>query len=196
MTRASLRLHAGWLAGAAFALAVAAAEFVARGQGTPVHLLGPGMAGLAPWFGAVGFVLPGALLLVFALGVRGALPAERAAGVFVSLSMIAAIAFALIGLLPFEPQDAEGARSRLHFAAVVVALLAMLASLPLAAFAVRRNPGGRAIGLFLAAIAVALVSLLVWPLQPPTLAQRVLLGLFFAGPALLSLWTLRRQPPL
>jgi hypothetical protein len=196
MTRASLRLHAGWLAGAAFALAVVAAEFVARGQGAPVHLLGPGMAGLAPWFDAVGFVLPGALLLVFALGVRSALPAGRAAGVFVSLTTIAAIAFALIGLLPFEPHDAEGARSRLHSTAVVVALLAMFASLPLAAFAMRRNPGGRAIGLLLIAIAVALASLLVWPLQPPTLAQRFLLGLFFAGPAVLSFWTLRRQRPL
>src|SRR5688572_2265079 len=127
MTRASLTLHAGWLAGAVFALAVLTTGFVAGGQDAPLHLLGPGMARLAPWFDWVGFVLPGALLLTFALGIRGALPARRAAGVSASLLLIAAIAFAAIGLLPFDPDEAEGARSRLHSAAVAVAILAMLA---------------------------------------------------------------------
>lgn len=184
------------MAGAAFVFAVVAAEFTARGQATPLHLLGPGMAGLAPWFDGVSFVLPGALLLSFALAVRVALPTGWSAGVYASLLMIAAIAFALIGLLPFEPEDAEGARSRLHSAVVMVAILAMLASLPLAAFAVGRRTGGAWSPLLSIAIALALAASIALPIHPPTLAQRFLLGLFFAGPASLSIWALRRQPPL
>lgn len=143
----------------------------------PVAL--PGAAGLpgAPLFDAMVFVLPGASILLVAWWLRSTVAAAgwwpRIGAALLSLS---ALAFVAQGLLPLDPDDLDGAGSRLHASAWTAWLIAFAVGAPLFSRAMR---GVRTAALALACL-VPLPALFGAAVMPEGVAQRLAFAAWFA----------------
>ena len=140
----------------------------------PLALLGAGGVPGALAFNIAGFIVPGALAAVVALGLYRALPA--AAGwlprIGARMLLVSALAFAAQGLFPLDPQDMDGQASGLHAAAWMIWWIAFVAGAPLLASVVPRIRMAT-----LAAAGALLVSMFVPPsLLDPPYAQRIALA--------------------
>ena len=209
MTRlGSAGLHAGWLAGLVFALALAWAGSEAAGYDharNSVGLLGSRGASGAATFNVLGYVMPGLLLawfaLAFALRLRdegSTLPARLG----VHLALISAIAFAAQGFLPLDPQRApDGEAAQRHVFALTIALLAAVPSMLLLATGLRGRAAWRPLPLLAVACALLLLAAIVFPPHQwlpgwagrSGLSQRLAFLVYFAWPALAGLLASRRQ---
>lgn len=144
----------------------------------PLALLGAGGVPGALAFNVAGFIVPGLLAAVVALGLYRALP--PAAGwlprIGARMLLLSALAFAAQGLFPLGLDDLDGPGSGLHASAWLAWWVAFAAGAPLLAMGLRR---ARAVAL--AAALVLLAMMLVPPslLQQP-LAQRVALAAWLA----------------
>jgi hypothetical membrane protein len=206
-TRGRYALHAGWLAGLAFALALLIAASVAPDYLHARHavaMLGAKGAAHALAFNAFGYALPGLSLAVFAIALDRPL-ARLAAGFSArigwNLLLISGLAFAAQGLLPFDPLDVDGAASKRHVLALTIALLSWLPATALLAASLRRDPRTRAltqIGLASGAAMLAMLALPIGEWMPalrdaPGHAQRLILFVYFAWPAAVALVALHAK---
>ena len=185
-------LHAGWIAPLWFAVAVWLAG-LREGYAPALHSVGDLGAVDAPHallFNLAGFIVPGLLLLVFALALERAMGrdgAGRGGRLGTGLLMISALAFAAQGLFAFDPNELDGADSQRHASALAFALLGLMAGAMFVAASVRRLPGWRVVATFGPALAAVLLAFLVQPPQAwlPMLegrvghAQRLVLGVYF-----------------
>lgn len=198
-------LHAGWIAGALFAvalLAIAAATPGYEHAYQPVSFLGMRGAPLAAWWNMLGFGLPGALMAWFALALQRPLQAAGTgslARIGTWLLLVSGLAFAGNGLFPFDPREPDGLSTKLHVTMLTVALLGFLPATAVLAAALRRVPGWRLLSTAGLLLGVAtLLSVLqrmadaVPGLQDhPGYAQRVTLALYFLWLALAARIALR-----
>jgi hypothetical protein len=199
-----LALHAGWLAGVVFAVALvgfgaALADYAQASQ--PVDLLGArGVAHAAGW-DALGYALPGLLVAAFAIALQRPLAAAGvgAAGRIGSwLLMFSGLAFAAQALAPLDLRLLDGADTKAHVAAGMLSLVAWLPSALLLPLALRRRAGWRiavVAGPLLAAVAIACLALppQAWEAvgAGPGVAQRLGISAQFAWPALAAFCALR-----
>ena len=199
-----LALHAGWVAGAVFFLALAGfgAALAGGSQASlPVDLLGAGGVPNAPGWNVLGYALPGLLVAAFAIALQRPL---ATAGVGVAgriggwLLMLSGLAFAAQAFLPLDLRLLDGAASKAHVASAVLSLVARLPSALLLPLALRgRAPWRAAVvaGPLLAAVGIACLALPphAWEAAGagPGIAQRLGLGAQFAWPALAAFCALR-----
>lgn len=198
-------LHLGWLAGLLAGTALLYAAYATPGYSHarhPVGLLGSAPLPVAGLYNLAGLVAPGVLLAGFALAAERRLVAlghGRLLRVATGLLLIAGLAFAAQGLLPFDARDLDGPDSRRHAVAHALALLAWLASTALLVPALRRPPAPAWASGAAALSALALGVLLAWPptawlpgwATAPGYSQRSVIALFFLWPALLAVGLLR-----
>ncbi len=198
-------LHAGWIAPLWFALAAWLAG-LREGYAPAWRSVGDLGALDAPHavaFNLAGFIVPGLLLLVFALALERAMGrdgAGRGGRLGTGLLMVSALAFAAQGVFAFDPVEPDGASSQRHASALAFALLGLMAGAMFVAASVRRLPGWRALAMFGPALAAVLLMFLVQPPQAwfPMLegrvghAQRLVLGVYFLWFALASAVALAR----
>jgi hypothetical protein len=207
----SVALHAGWLAGLVFALALAWAGAQVAGYDPArqsIGLLGARGSTVAAGFNVAGYLVPGLLLTVFAVAFGrqerrdGSTLAARLGG---HLALISALAFAAQGLLPLDPaSSADGAAAQRHVFALTIAMIAAVPSTILLAAGLRRRAGWAPLPQLGAAFAALLLLALAWPAHEwlpgwagrSGFSQRLAFLVYFAWPALASLVALRRQPPL
>lgn len=203
-----LFLHAGWLAGAGFALALLSLGGLPL-EGVPGRApLGfpgaDGVAGAARWNLAV-FILPGLLLFLFAFGLEQVLQQKtrsRGLRIATGLLMISALAFAAQGLLPLDLNDLDGGDSQKHVASLALALLGWLAGASALSAALVRIPGWSLLVRLGGVLMLLGMGALIWPPETwmpllknrPGDAQRGLLAVYFAWFLLASLQSLRRRP--
>src|SRR5690554_5658698 len=157
----------------------------------PLALLGAGGVPGALAFNIAGFIVPGALAAVVALGLYRALPA--AAGwlprIGARMLLLSALAFAAQGLFPLDLQDLDGPGSGPHASAWLAWWIAFAAGAPLLAIGLRRVRAAT-----IAAACVLLAMMLVPPtLLDPPLAQRIALAAWLAWLALAP-WQASRTP--
>lgn len=165
----------------------------------PVALLGASGIARALAFNVLAFVLPGLLLAVVAWRWRTAM-ADNAAWfsrIGLRLALLSALAFALQGLLPLDPQDLEADASRLHAAAWMLWWLAGVAAMVFCAAGAWRDSSNRAwtiLSLLAAALLaclplLAMSTLVDWP---PPVAERCAFAVWFAWLLWLSRHEMRR----
>ena len=204
--RVRLGLHAGWVAGACFAVALAVLGGDHPGYLAAQHPLGD--LGAVQARGALlwnlcGFMLPGLLLFAFALALEAVMQrdgAGRGGRIGTGLLMLSALAFAAQGLLPFDLDDPDALASQRHVSALVLALLGLMAGAVLIAASLKSRRGWRAVVLVGASLAIVLLLFLVWPPQEilpllhgrPGYAQRLILAIYFTWFALAAWAALRR----
>jgi hypothetical membrane protein len=208
MTGMDLRragLHAGWIAGALFALsllAVAAATPGYEHAHQPVSFLGMRGAQWAGWWNVLGFGLPGLLVAWFALALQ---PPLRMAGtgsvarIGTWLLLVSGLAFAGNGLFPFDPREPDGLSTKLHVTMLTLALLGFLPATAVLAAALRRIAGWRVLssaGLLLGVATLLSVLQRITDVVPglqdnPGYAQRLTLALYFLWLALAARVALR-----
>lgn len=197
-------LHAGWFAGVVFVLALAAFGAALAGYSHPLHpvdLLGARGIPRATGWNAVGYALPGLLVLVFAVALQRPL---AAAGVGAAgriggwLLMLSGLAFAAQAIAPLDPRVLDGAASKAHVAAAMLSLVAWLPSAVLLPLALRGRAAWRAAVFAGPVLAVVGIACLGLPPQAwedmgagPGLAQRLGLCAQFAWPALAAFCALR-----
>lgn len=199
-------LHAGWLAGVCFALALWILGRMQPGHVAARHAVADLGALDMPhaWaWNLAGFIMPGLMLLLFAFALEAAMQREQASRIGrigTGLLMIAALAFAAQGVLPLDLHDLDGAVSRRHVTALVVALLAQMAAAGLISLALLYRPGWRLLSLGGAVLAALLLLVLLFPpQQQPWLqgqagyAQRLVFGIYFGWFALAAFNALRRN---
>jgi hypothetical membrane protein len=198
-------LHGGWLSAIAFALAVAVCGALTPAYEPARHaigLLGSAAAAYPAAFNVTAFVLPGMLLAGLALALETPLRTAgvgRGGRIATYLMLISALAFTAQGGFPFVPRDSDGVGSRRHVVAYSIAMLAWLPSTALYAFALRARGGWAALSPLATVLAASFALLLAFPADTwiagvggkSGYAQRILLSLYFAWPALLALGTLR-----
>ena len=168
---------AGWAGALACVVAVIAGGMRLDGYSHALHplaLLGADGVPNALVFNLVGFIVPGLLATVVALGLYRALPA--AAGwlprIGARMLLVSALAFAAQGLFPLDPQDMDGQASGLHAAAWMIWWIAFVAGAPLLASVVPRIRMAT-----LAAAGALLATMFVPPsLLDPPYAQRIALA--------------------
>lgn len=197
-------LHAGWLAGAVFMLALAGFGMALAGYSQaslPVDLLAArGVPHAAGW-NALGYAFPGALVAVFAVALQQPLAATgvgATARIGGWLLMFSGLAFAAQALVPLDLRQLDGADSKAHVAAAMLSLVAWLPSAVLLPLALRGRAGWRpavVAGPWLAVLAICCLAL------PPEawhavgmgagVAQRLGLAAQFAWPALAAFCALR-----
>lgn len=172
-----LQSACGWAAAASCTAAVVLGGARLDGFSHAVHppaLLGASGVPGALAFNIAGFIIPGLLAALVALGLYRALPA--AAGwlprVGARTLLISALAFAAQGLLPLDPADMDGHASGLHAAAWMAWWIAFVAGAPLFAAGFPRIRIAS-----LATASVLLVTMFIPPslLEPPC-AQRIALA--------------------
>lgn len=185
-------LHAGWVAPLWFVL-VTWLDGLRTGYVPALRAVGDLGAQDAPgaWlFNLAGFIVPGLLLLLFAMALERAMTrdgAGRGGRLGTGLLMISALAFAAQGLFAFDPMEPDSPASQRHASALAFALLGLMAGALFVSASVRRMPGWRALAAFGPALAALLLMFLVQPPQAwlPMLegrvghAQRLVLGVYF-----------------
>lgn len=143
----------------------------------PVALLGAHGVPHAWGFNMLGWIIPGALAAVAALGLRRRLPgtAGWSARVGVQMLLLAGLAFAGMGVLPLQPDDLDGAASQLHASMWMVWVLAFIAGTLMVGAGVRRLPGaGPAMALaWGCGVIAALSGFALDGVVPQPLAQRL-----------------------
>lgn len=184
--------HAAVLA--ALLAAASAIAFGAQVEGYahaqhPLALLGAAPLPHALAFNLLAFVLPGLLVASIALRLRMSLAETGAphalrwyARIGAQLLLIAALAFAMQGLLPLEADDLEGVRSSRHAAAWMVWMIAFVAGGLLFGIGVRAAPPWRAVATMTlgASLALPVLALVLPGLLPAGIAQRLAMALWFA----------------
>ncbi len=147
----------------------------------PAALLGARGFPHAGAFNLLAFVLPGLLMAAVALRLRARLPATtgwsgRIGG---QLVLLAALGFALQGLLPLDPDDLDNAASGLH---AVAWMLWWVAFVPgaLALASAWKRAGARGLARFTTVLALLLLALVLVGVEllPPGAAQRLASGLW------------------
>lgn len=160
----------------------------------PVALLGAGGVPHALAFNVLGFMVPGVLAMLGALGVLRGLPAGSgwAARIGGQLLLLAGLAFLAMGLLPLDLDDLDGVTSQRHAAAWMIWALAFISGAALLGLGALKRATPLA-GLALGCGAVAAIA--AFGLQgvlPAAIAQRLAFlawGLWLA----LSPWLLAPQ---
>lgn len=187
--------YAGVLAAVCCAAAVIgfAAAFEAYSHAQhPLALLGARGVPRAFAFNLFAFVIPGIVATAVALRLqarlskaplsKASLPVKSgmAARIGGWLLVISALAFTAQGLLPVDPAELDGGRSRWHATAWTLWWLAFLPGALLLGLGVRTVPGWRRTGLVLGAAALLTIVLNALPaaLLPGPIAQRLLLALW------------------
>lgn len=174
-----------WVAAALFVAAVVAFGTALEGYSQalhPVALLGAAGFPGALAFNVLGFMLPGALAALAAVGLRAALPedASWSSRVGASVLLLAALAFAAMGLLPLDTAHLEGEASRLHGTAWMLWCVAFAAGGLLLGTGWLRMGDRRATWTF-AAVGVAVLAAFFLPaLIPPGIAQRLAFAVWWA----------------
>src|SRR5690606_34737765 len=169
-----LQSACGWAAAASCTAAVVLGG--ARLDGSSHAVRPPALLGASGVPGALacniaGFIIPGLLAAIVALGLYRALPA--AAGwlprIGARMLLLSALAFAAQGLFPLDPQDMDGQASGLHAAAWMIWWIAFVAGAPLLASGLRRIPA------VTIAVACGLLAMMFVPpsLLDPPLSQRI-----------------------
>jgi hypothetical protein len=139
----------------------------------PVALLGARGIERALAFNVLGLVLPGLLVAWAAMRLRDALgDAGWSARIGAHLWLLSALAFAVQGLVPLDPEDLDAGASRLH---ATVWSLWWLAFLPGTLMLALRSRGF-AVALLAAAVVVVAGALLT----PAGLSQRIAIVVWFA----------------
>lgn len=198
MTRA-FALHAGWCAAAVFLVAVLVADALQPAARVPM-LAEYGAAGAASaWvWNALGFVLPGLLVAVFAVALEGPMRtagAGRAGRIGSTLLLLSGVFFAAQGLLPYDLDDPDARRSQLHVATLTLGLLAFLPGSALVAASLRRASAWQLLRLPGGLLPAAVLACLLAPpgawmpalRGEPGLAQRMVLALYFGWVALAAI---------
>lgn len=191
-------LHLGWTAGVVFGLAVAISAALLPGYQHAqlgVGWLGSAMHPQSWLFNVLGFGIPGFALAGFSIALERRLaPWSRVGRIATSLLLIAGLAFALLGVLPLNPNDIDGPSSSRHAALHGFATLAWSAALVMMAFALRGRRDWTTVRAF---AAFGAVTMLAWLLAPvgasftPGWSERLQWGAFFAWPAFTALVALR-----
>ena len=198
-------LHAGWLAGAVFAVVLPWLGATVPGYEhahMPVSFLGMHGVPMAPYWNIAGFIVPGLLVAWFALSLLAPLQRDGVgaiARIGVWLLLISGLGFAGCGVFAYDATELDGPASKLHVAMLTIALLGFLPSALLLALGLRRRPAWRALvvcGPLLALAALLSVAQRMADLVPllqgnPGYAQRITLALYFLWLALASLVALR-----
>lgn len=168
---------AGWAGALACVAAAIAGGMRLDGYSHALHplaLLGAGGVPGALAFNIVGFIVPGAMAAVVALGLYRVLPA--AAGwlprIGARMLLLSALAFAAQGLLPLDLQDLDGPGSGPHASAWLVWWIAFVAGALLLAAGLRR---ARAVTIAAACVLLGMMFIPSTLLDPP-LAQRIALA--------------------
>jgi hypothetical membrane protein len=202
---ARMGMHAGWVAGMVFAVALLWLGAVVPGYEhahMPVSFLGMRGVALAPCWNVAGFIVPGLLVAWFALSLQPPLGRDGTgaqARIGTWLLLISGLAFAGNGVFAYDLAEPDGMASKLHVAMLTIALLGFLPSASLLALALRRRPAWRALVVGGALVALATLASVMqrmgdWlPLlrDNPGYAQRVTLALYFLWLALASRVALR-----
>lgn len=182
----SLTRHAGWIAAAFFAMAVAGFGASVDGYSQlqmPVALLGAKGFPNALAFNLLTFVAPGILAAVVAVGLRRGLPAGAGwmLRIGAQLIFLSALAFVAMGLLPLDPSDLESDSSRWHGTAWMLWTVAFVpGAVLLAAGLFARLPVPRFAWISLcAAVGVMLAGFVFTDFMPAGLAQRIAFSLWF-----------------
>ena len=198
-------LHAGWIAGAVFAVSLLVLATITPGYEhahQPVSFLGMHGAPFALSWNLFGFGLPGLLVACFALSLQAAL-AHRGVGAVARIGtwllLISGVAFAGNGVFAFDPQATGGTSTRLHVAMLTISLLAFLPSAAMLAVGLRRLQGWRwlaTLGPLLALGTLASVLQRITDVVPalqgnPGYAQRITLALYFLWMLLAAVVALR-----
>lgn len=164
----------------------------------PVAVLGAKGVPHALGFNLLGFVLPGVLAAAATLGLRRRLPADAGwmLRVGAQLTLLSAVGFVAMGLLPLDPEDLDNPASSLHATAWMLWWVAFVPGALLVALGLRGRPQWRPLARIslVAALLVLFVALLAVELMPAGIAQRLgylgWLGWLCAA----SLSALRRTP--
>lgn len=150
----------------------------------PPALLGAHGIDHAHAFNLLGYIVPGLLAVLVAMGLRAQLDRSTwMARIGPSLWMLSAFAFAVQGMLPLDPSDLDAQASRLHAAAWTVWWIAFVPGAALLAAGLGREARWRVLRR-VAAVAAVLLPLfaLVAPLgMPAGVAQRMALAVWFAS---------------
>lgn len=164
----------------------------------PPALLGAHGVAYATAFNLLGFVVPGLLAAVVAIGLRGQLDGARPiARIGPWLWLLSALAFAAQGLLPLDASDLDAPASRLHASAWTVWWIAFVPGAVLLATGLGRDPRWRALRWAAAMAAVLLPLFAVFsPLGAAAgVAQRVALAVWFGCVLVAGLAAQRRPQP-
>jgi len=150
----------------------------------PVALLGARGIAHATAFNVCAFMLPGLAAAWVCWRLRSGMPAQAgfAARIGAGLTVLAALAFALQGVLPLDPEDLEATFSRAHAAAWTAWWIAFAAGACALAFGRDGRPRSRAwaAGCVLAAVVVASSATVAWPWTSSAVTQRVAFAAWFA----------------
>jgi non-ribosomal peptide synthetase component F len=151
----------------------------------PPALLGARGIEHAVAFDLLGFVVPGILAGLVAVGLRGQLDRSRwMARIGPWLWLLSAIAFAAQGLLPLDPLDLDAPSSRLHATAWMLWWIAFVPGAVLIAAGLGGEAKWRLLRRVAAAAAVLLpmFALVAAPLGMPVgIAQRLALAVWFGS---------------
>jgi len=144
----------------------------------PVALAGARGVPGAMLFNALVFVLPGVLVMLVALRLRGVLPVDARwpARIGAGLLLLSAIAFSAQGLLPLDPEGLDDGASRFHASAWMAWWIAFALGAPLFALAA----GMQRIAGVLAALAVLTLSLFASDWVPAGAGQRAAYVVWFS----------------
>lgn len=180
----NLKIHAGLLAALLFAAAVLGFGVALPGYSHTVHpvsLLGATGVPHAFAFSLLGFVIPGVLAAVVAVALLHRLPATASWMLRVGgqMMVLAAMAFAAMGLLPLDASDIDSRASQFHASAWMLWVVAFVPGALMLAFGGWKQPLWRSVALLslAAAVWVAVAAFVLEVLIPVALAQR----LAFAG---------------
>jgi hypothetical protein len=143
----------------------------------PVAVLGAKGVPHALGFNVLGFVLTGVLAAAATLDLRRRLPADAGWSLRVGaqLTLLSALGFAAMGLLPLDPEDLDNPASSLHATAWMLWWVAFVPGALLVAVGLRGRPSWRLLARASAATAllVLFVALLAVELMPAGIAQRL-----------------------
>lgn len=143
----------------------------------PVAVLGAKGVPHALGFNLLGFVLAGVLAAVATLDLRRRLPADAGwtLRVGAQLSLLSALGFVAMGLLPLDPEDLDNPASSLHATAWMLWWVAFVPGALLVALGLRGRHPWRPLARIsiVAALLVLFVALLAVELMPAGIAQRL-----------------------
>ncbi len=201
-------LHAGWLSGTLFTVALLAIGALTPGYRQsidPVSVLGTAGVAHPAWWNAFGFVVPGMLVALFAPALAASMHGDRPgsiARIGLWSLLFSGIALGALGVFAYDLADPDGLASKLHVASLAIALLALLPAAALPAWSLRRQRAWRALvvlGPLLAPAMFLSVAIRIDEIIPglrdrPGYVERVTLGLYFLWMALAASTALRRHP--
>ncbi|CAN7221423.1 DUF998 domain-containing protein [Pseudoxanthomonas sp. LjRoot143] len=143
----------------------------------PVAVLGAKGMPNALGFNVLGFVIAGVLAAVTTLGLRRRLPGDAGwrLRVGAQLTLLSALGFVAMGLLPLDPEDLDNPASSLHATAWMLWWVAFVPGALLVALGLRGRPQWRLLARtsVVAALLVLFVALLAVELMPAGVAQRL-----------------------